>query len=168
MPLSRQNDNFEHPFAIGSGSAGTRSRPINQAVWPSNSPVLGIFFACCGVILAVSWPPGTPRGPSILRAISSSVNRCSSSRIWRGIADLQADGLELSRVEPRPPMAPRLTQCWPRPGCHDRLRKLAPVMSLASRSAQALASLAYPHRFRRSRRRVRLPWRIARTDLLST
>jgi hypothetical protein len=46
--------NFEHPAAIGSGSAGTRSGPINQAVWPSNSPVLGIFFACCGVIFAVS------------------------------------------------------------------------------------------------------------------
>jgi hypothetical protein len=60
----------------------------NQAVWPSNSPVLGIFFACCGVIFAVSWPPGTPRGPSILRAISSSVNRCSSSRTWRGIGAL--------------------------------------------------------------------------------
>jgi hypothetical protein len=60
----------------------------NQAVWPSNSPVLGIFFACCGVIFAVSWPPGTPRGPSILRAISSSVSRCSSSRTWRGIGAL--------------------------------------------------------------------------------
>jgi hypothetical protein len=46
--------NFDHPVAIGSGSVGTRSRPINQAVWPSNSPVLGIFFACCGVIFAVS------------------------------------------------------------------------------------------------------------------
>jgi hypothetical protein len=33
---------------------GMRSRPVNQAVWPSNSPVLGIFFACCGVIFAVS------------------------------------------------------------------------------------------------------------------
>jgi hypothetical protein len=46
--------NIEHPVAIGSGSSGTRFRPIHQAVWPSNSPVLGIFFACCGVIFAVS------------------------------------------------------------------------------------------------------------------
>jgi hypothetical protein len=46
--------NFEHPVAIVPGSAGTRFRQINQAVWPSNSPVLGMFFACCGVIFAVS------------------------------------------------------------------------------------------------------------------
>jgi hypothetical protein len=42
-----------------SRSAGDRRgqspvQSINQAVWPSNSPVLGIFFACCGVIFAVS------------------------------------------------------------------------------------------------------------------
>lgn len=48
------------------------------AVWPSNLPVLGIFFSCCGVILAVSGPPGTPRGPRFLRASSSSVGRSSS------------------------------------------------------------------------------------------
>jgi hypothetical protein len=42
--------NFDHPVAIG----GDEVPPINQAVWPSNSPVLGIFFACCGVIFAVS------------------------------------------------------------------------------------------------------------------
>jgi hypothetical protein len=44
----------------------------DQAVWPSNSPVLGMFSFCCGVIFDVSGPPGTPRGPSFLRAISSS------------------------------------------------------------------------------------------------
>jgi hypothetical protein len=46
--------NFEHFVAIGPEPAATRFRPINQAVWPSNSPVLGIFLACCGVIFAVS------------------------------------------------------------------------------------------------------------------
>jgi hypothetical protein len=56
----------------------------NQAVCPSKLPVFGIFFSCCGVIFAVSGPPGTPRGPSLLRAISSSVGR-SVSRVSRGI-----------------------------------------------------------------------------------
>jgi hypothetical protein len=55
--------NFEHSVAIGSASPRSRHSPVrdvrdkfapNQAVWPSNSPVLGIFFACCGVIFAVS------------------------------------------------------------------------------------------------------------------
>ena len=51
----------------------------NQAVWPSNMPVLGIFFSCCGVIVAKSRPPGTPRGPSFLRTLSSSVGLSSST-----------------------------------------------------------------------------------------
>src|SRR5579864_9709810 len=54
--------------------------PPHQAVWPSKCPVLGIFFCSCEVIFAVSRSPGTPRGPSFLRAISSSVSR-SSSRV---------------------------------------------------------------------------------------
>ena len=47
-----------------------------------------MFFFCCGVIFEVSGPPGTPRGPSFLRAISSSVSR-SSSPVLRGINRLQ-------------------------------------------------------------------------------
>jgi hypothetical protein len=69
----------------GSLSA-TLQRPAayGQAVWPSKFPVLGMFFSCCGVIFAASSPLGTPRGPSFLRALSSSVGR-STSRVSRGI-----------------------------------------------------------------------------------
>ena len=72
--------------------------PPDQAVWPSNSPVLGIFFFCCGVIFEVSGPPGTPRGPSFLRAISSSVSS-STSRVSRGISRLPHKAVDLARTK---------------------------------------------------------------------
>jgi|SRR5580704_1578679 hypothetical protein len=56
-----------------------------------------MFFSCCGVIFAVSRPSGTPRGPSFLRAISSSVGR-SSSRVSRGISHSHADANSRLRV----------------------------------------------------------------------
>ena len=54
------DDEARDSRGLSAAMAPVAARPFkveiasNQAVWPSNSPVLGIFFACCGVIFAVS------------------------------------------------------------------------------------------------------------------
>jgi hypothetical protein len=64
--------------------------PRHQAVWPSKSPVLGIFFSCCGVIFAMTARytarPEFSAGALVLGSRSSS-------RVSRGISCLHADAL---------------------------------------------------------------------------
>jgi hypothetical protein len=55
----------------------------------------GVFFSRCGVIFAGSGAPGTPRGPSCSRWMSSSVFLGSGSVFSFGNSATFADTLEL-------------------------------------------------------------------------
>jgi hypothetical protein len=54
-PTERLRFGGAFPFSGRSAALwlpGSKRKFPNQAVWPSKSPVFGIFFACCGVIFA--------------------------------------------------------------------------------------------------------------------
>lgn len=68
----------------------TRHCRVPYAGWPSNSPVFGSFLSRCGVIFAVSTAAGSPRRPSLRRAIWCSVSRpCRAAFRWCCVAPAQ-------------------------------------------------------------------------------
>src|SRR5436189_4339967 len=81
-------------FSCGQAERHGRQVGGTQAVWPG-SRFFGVFFSRCGVIFAGSGAPGTPRGPSCSRWMSSSVFLGFGSVLSFAKSAPFADALEL-------------------------------------------------------------------------
>jgi hypothetical protein len=82
--------------------------PRHQAVRPSKSPVLGIFFSCCGVIFAM-----TARYTARPEFSAGALGDRTRIRLWGGaaIALLQLLHVKLEQ-DGEPPAGGRLMRSW--------------------------------------------------------